>query len=76
MFWEFKKDDREEHMYFDLEKDPWEKESLEIPDEKLRALFDQIRFLLEEGKKPGKAWGELELDSETLEILRTLGYIK
>jgi arylsulfatase A-like enzyme len=64
------------HLYFNLRRDPTEQNSLELRDDRLRALFNQIRFLLEEGKKPGKTRGEKEVDPETLEILRTLGYIK
>ena len=76
MFWENKKNDQDTHMFFDLRRDPWEQTSMDIPDARLRTLFDQILFLIDEGKKPGKVWGKQELDPETLEILRTLGYIK
>lgn len=76
MFWDYKDAGRNDHMYFDLRRDPWEQNSLDIPDGRLRSLFNQILFLIEEGKKPGKVWGKQELDPETLEILRTLGYIK
>jgi arylsulfatase A-like enzyme len=64
------------HLLFDLRRDPKEQKTLSIPDGRLRALFNQIHFLIEEGKKPGKTRGEQELDPETLEILRSLGYIK
>ena len=76
IFKEDKKNGTNSHLFFDLRRDPTEQDNLGIPDGRLRALFNQILFLLEEGKKPGKAQGEQELDAETLEILRTLGYIK
>jgi arylsulfatase A-like enzyme len=74
------KEDRENgtnvHLFFDLRRDPREQNSLRLAGFRIRTFFDQILFLVEEGKKPGKAWGEQELDAETLEILRSLGYIK
>lgn len=76
MFKEDKKNGTNSHLFFDLRRDPAEQNNLKIPDGRLRALFSQILFLLEEGKKPGKAQAEQPLDPETLEILRTLGYIK
>jgi arylsulfatase A-like enzyme len=76
MFKEDKKKGTNSHLFFDLRRDPTEQNNLGIPDSRLRALFNQILFLLEEGKKPGKTRGEQELDPETLEILRTLGYIR
>jgi arylsulfatase A-like enzyme len=76
MFREDTKNGTNAHLYFNLRRDPTEQNSLEVSDDRLRKLFNQIRFLLEEGKKPGKTRGEEEVDPETLEILRTLGYIK
>jgi arylsulfatase A-like enzyme len=64
------------HLYFNLSRDSKEQTNLDPPDNRIRMFFDQIRFLIEEGKKPGKTWGDQELDPETLEILRTLGYIR
>jgi arylsulfatase A-like enzyme len=64
------------HLFFNLRRDPTEQASLEIRDDRVRSLFDQIRFLIAEGKKPGKTRGDQEMDPETREILRTLGYIK
>jgi arylsulfatase A-like enzyme len=76
MFREDKNNGTVSHLYFNLRHDPTEQSSLELPDSRIRILFNQIRFLIEEGKKPGKEWGKQELDAETLEILRTLGYIR
>jgi arylsulfatase A-like enzyme len=76
MFREDKTQGRVSHLYFNLRRDPLEQNSLELPDGRIRVLFNQIHFLIEEGKKPGKVWGKQELDAESLEILRSLGYIK
>jgi arylsulfatase A-like enzyme len=76
MFSEDIKNGTNTHLYFNLRRDPTEQNSLEVSDDRLRALFNQVRFLLEEGKKPGKTRSQKEVDPETLEILRTLGYIK
>jgi arylsulfatase A-like enzyme len=64
------------HFYFNLRRDPKEQASLELPDSRVRILFNQIRFLIDEGKKPGKEWGDQELDEESLEIMRSLGYVR
>ncbi|MGB7296235.1 MAG: sulfatase-like hydrolase/transferase [Candidatus Aminicenantales bacterium] len=76
MFRENKESGTVSHLYFNLSRDSKEQTSLELPDSRIRVFFDQIQFLVEEGKKPGKTWGDQELDPETLEILRTLGYIR
>ncbi len=76
MFREDKNNGTVSQLYFNLRRDPKEQDSLELSDGRIRILFNQIRFLIDEGKKPGKEWGKQELDAETLEILRSLGYIK
>ena len=76
IFKEDKKNGTNSHLFFDLRRDPTEQNNVRIPDSRVRTLFNQVLFLLEEGKKPGKTQGEQKLDAETVEILRTLGYIK
>lgn len=76
MFKEYQENGIKEHLYFDLHRDPGERNSLNLADVRLREFFDQIRFLIEEGRKPGKLWDNREVDAETLEILRALGYIR
>jgi arylsulfatase A-like enzyme len=76
MFREDKNNGTVGQLYFNLLRDPKEQDSLDLPDSRIRILFNQIRFLIDEGKKPGKEWGKQELDAETLEIMRSLGYIR
>jgi arylsulfatase A-like enzyme len=74
-FMEDKEDGKNDHLYFNLRRDPLEQRNLELPDDRVRALFKEILFLVEEGKKRGKTQGS-RMDPETVEILRTLGYIR
>jgi arylsulfatase A-like enzyme len=65
-----------DHFYFDLTNDPQEQNSLILAPDKLREMFDQIFFLVEEGKKVDIFQRGKKIDEDTLEILRALGYIK
>jgi arylsulfatase A-like enzyme len=76
IFEENKKKGSERHSFFDLEKDPGEQVNIEIPHKKLRGLFTQIQFLIDEGKKVDQIVKKTKVDPETLETLKALGYIK
>lgn len=62
--------------YFDLQNDPREHYKLNLTDGKAREFFSQIQFLIEERKIASMVQKKGKLDEKTIEILRTLGYIK
>ncbi len=65
-----------DHFYYDLPADPQEQNSLKLTPEKLREMFNQILFLIEEGKRVDTFQRGKKIDEDTLEILKALGYIK
>ncbi|MGD9347786.1 MAG: sulfatase-like hydrolase/transferase, partial [Candidatus Aminicenantes bacterium] len=65
-----------DHFYYDLQKDPQEQISLHLTPEKLREMFDEILFLIEEGKRVDTFERGKTIDKDTLETLKALGYIK
>jgi len=65
-----------DHFYYDLQEDPREQSSLHMTPEKLRELFNQILFLLDEGKRVDTFKRGRKIDKDTLEALKALGYIK
>ncbi len=73
---EVKKMNFVDHLYFDLTSDPQEQNSLKLTPEKLREMFNQILFLIEEGKRVDTFQRGKKIDEDTLEILKALGYIK
>jgi len=64
------------HYYFDLINDPEEQFNLTLPQRKLRQMFNQVHFLIEEGKKTDEIVKTKKIDKETLETLKALGYIE
>lgn len=64
------------HFYYDLPADPQEQNSLKLTPEKLREMFNQILFLIEEGKRADTFQRGKKIDKDTLETLKALGYIK
>lgn len=73
---ENKKKNIVDHFYYDLTKDPQEQNSLQMTPEKLREMFNQISFLIEEGKRVDTFERGKKIDKDTLETLKALGYIK
>jgi arylsulfatase A-like enzyme len=73
---EVKKRNFVEHLYYDLTSDPQEQNSLELSPKKLRRLFNQIFFLIDEGKRVDPFNRGRKIDRDTLETLKALGYIK
>jgi arylsulfatase A-like enzyme len=65
-----------DHFYFNLQEDPREQTSLQMSPEKLREMFNQIFFLVEEGKRVDTFQRGKKIDEDTLETLKALGYIK
>jgi arylsulfatase A-like enzyme len=65
-----------DHFYYDLKEDPKEQASLHLSPEKLREMFNQILFLIEEGKRVDTFNRGRTIDKDTLETLKALGYIK
>ncbi len=65
-----------DHFYYDLTDDPREQNSLKLSPDKLREMFNQILFLVEEGKKVDTFQRGKKIDEDTLETLKALGYIK
>lgn len=76
IFEENKKNGSLKHSFFDLKNDPAEQINVALPHKKLRGLFAQIQFLIEEGKKVDQIVKKKKIDPETLETLKALGYIK
>jgi arylsulfatase A-like enzyme len=76
IFEENKKKGTTKHSFFDLRKDPEEQSRIDITHKKLRSLFTQIQFLIEEGKKLDQIVKKKKIDPETLETLKALGYIE
>jgi arylsulfatase A-like enzyme len=64
------------HFYYDLKADPSEQNSLQLTPEKLREMFNQILFLIAEGKRVDPFNRGRKIDKDTLETLKALGYIK
>jgi arylsulfatase A-like enzyme len=64
------------HYYFNLINDPGEQFNLTLPQRKLRQMFNQVHFLIEEGKKIDEIMKTKKIDKETLETLKALGYIE
>ena len=64
------------HFYYNLQVDPHEQDSLNLNAEKLRELFNQIFFLIDEGKRVDQFNRGRKIDKDTLETLKALGYIK
>jgi arylsulfatase A-like enzyme len=73
---EVKKRNFVDHLYFDLTSDPQEQNSLEMSPKQLRRVFNEILFLIEEGKKVDPFRRGKTIDKDTLETLKALGYIK
>jgi arylsulfatase A-like enzyme len=71
-----KKKDLVDHFYYNLEEDPQEQTSLSMTPERLREMFNQILFLVEEGKRVDPFQRGKKIDKDTLETLKALGYIK
>ena len=65
-----------DHFYYDLQADSHEQNSLKLTPEKLREMFNQIFFLIEEGKRVDTFKRGRKIDKDTLETLKALGYIK
>jgi arylsulfatase A-like enzyme len=65
-----------DHFYYDLQADSREQNSLKLTPEKLREMFNQIFFLIEEGKRVDTFNRGRKIDKDTLETLKALGYIK
>jgi arylsulfatase A-like enzyme len=65
-----------DHFYYDLQADPHEQNSLKLTPEKLREMFNQIFFLVEERKRVDTFQRGRKIDKDTLETLKALGYIK
>jgi arylsulfatase A-like enzyme len=65
-----------DHFYYDLQADSREQNSLKLTPEKLREMFNQIFFLIEEGKRVDTFQRGRKIDKDTLETLKALGYIK
>ncbi|MFC2163853.1 sulfatase, partial [Acidobacteriota bacterium] len=76
IFEEDKKKGSSKHSFFDLKNDPREQLNINIPNKKLRSLFAEIQFLIEEGKKVDQIVKKKKIDPETLETLKALGYIE
>jgi len=73
---EVKKMNFVDHLYYDLTSDPQEQNSLELSPKKLHKMFNQILFLIEEGKRVDTFQRGKKIDEDTLETLKALGYIK
>jgi arylsulfatase A-like enzyme len=73
---EVKKRNFVDHLYYDLISDPKEQNSLKLSPEKLREMFNQILFLIEEAKIVDTFQRGRKIDKDTLEALKALGYIK
>jgi arylsulfatase A-like enzyme len=65
-----------DHFYYDIQMDPLEQNSLQLNPEKLREMFNQILFLVDEGKIEDTFNRGKKIDKDTLETLKALGYIK
>lgn len=64
------------HRLFDLVQDPREQAAIEPQPAALRELFQQILFLIEEAKRVETSPREKQIEQETLDALKALGYIR
>ncbi len=63
------------YYYFNLKNDPHEQKNLDPSGIKEKGLMSQIQFLIDHERTAKKVVRERELDSETLETLKALGYV-
>jgi len=64
-----------QYYYFNLQSDPHEQKNIDPSGNKEKGLLSQIQFLIDRERTAKKVVRERELDNETLETLKALGYV-